>query len=440
MLKTNIEILEKLHEFIYQAEGAKEKYVTKKNAFTKPRKLGFLMVVLFILQLPKRSLGVELEDFFDQLAPDKLTCTKSAFSQARYNLKWELFRDWNDCLIKDFFTDNEAKVKRWKGYRLQGVDGTILHLPDYADLKIVFGTHSNQHGSMPMARVIGRYDLLNDLLIEGKVAPVRTSENVMAQEQLSQVAEDVLSIYDRNFISFEFLYAHYYQNLHYVMRCKLSFNTVVKNFVKSEAKSAIVEFKASSKGIAKFAEQGIELTLKDSVKLRLIKVVLSTGELEVLATSLLNEQEFPNELFGPLYNSRWGSETCFDVLKNKLQVALFSGQKPAAIHQEFQATVFVHNLNTLLVQDCEEQAKQRSSKRMYQYKINKNVSIGLMKNKLIRLFTCPKEELYLVVKMLHSKFIRYLEPIRQGRSYPRKFRARALKSKFFTLNNYARAF
>ena len=151
-------------------------------------------------------------------------------------------------------------------------------------------------------------------------------------------------------------------------------------------------------------------------------------------------EKFPNKIFPFLYNSRWGSETGFDTLKNKLQVAIFSGQKPEAIRQEIHATIFIQNLNSILISDCEEKEKEISQIREHEYKINKNVSIGIMRNKIIDIFTKSKSELNILLKLLKEKFIRYLEPVRPGRSYPRKFRSRAVKSKYITTSNYARAF
>lgn len=43
----------------------------------------------------------------------------------------------------------------------------------------------------------------------------------------------------------------------------------------------------------------------------MVKIVLSSGEIEVLATSLLEEQQFKVEEFGELYYLRWGVETFF---------------------------------------------------------------------------------------------------------------------------------
>lgn len=65
----------------------------------------------------------------------------------------------------------------------------------------------------------------------------------------------------------------------------------------------------------KVARQLRKLGLPDKIEFRLVKIVLSSGEIEVLATSLLDEQQFKVEEFGELYYLRWGVETFFSKLK-----------------------------------------------------------------------------------------------------------------------------
>lgn len=48
------------------------------------------------------------------------------------------------------------------------------------------------------------------------------------------------------------------------------------------------------------------MTLVDkTLTLRLIKVVLSTGQIEVLATSLIDARASPASAFAGLYHARW---------------------------------------------------------------------------------------------------------------------------------------
>jgi len=439
MISPKVNIIEDLRKFLNESVANKERYTTHKNAFTKPKKLSFMLTVLFLLNLPRKSLGVEIEDFFQLLDMEEMTCTKSAISQARYKVKPILFIAWNRALQESYYKHKKESIKTFGPYQLQGVDGTTLHLMDLEEIRETFGYHRNQHRRISMARVVARVDVLNDLIIDGQLGPINKGEKEMAVVQLGEVSDNVISIYDRNFASFAFIYEHVRRNLHFIIRCKLGHNQAVKDFVSSGKKSAVVSFQPTVGAIKYFEKEDVKLSKQDDLKVRVVRVELNTGETEILITSLMDEQEFPAEVFGELYHLRWGTETCFDTLKNKLQITAFSGHTPTAIYQEFYATILVANINTLLIQDCEEEVEQISKGRKHDYKINKNVSIGLMKNDLVKLFIEENQKTFLqLLERMKTRFLRHIEPVRPQRAFKRKYKRRP-RCKYYTLTNYRRA-
>ena len=64
------------------------------------------------------------------------------------------------------------------------------------------------------------------------------------------------------------------------------------------------------------------------VKVRLVRVVLPSGRIEVLATSLLDSAAYPSESFAALYKSRWKIEEAFKTLKHRLHLEGFTGELP----------------------------------------------------------------------------------------------------------------
>ena len=55
------------------------------------------------------------------------------------------------------------------------------------------------------------------------------------------------------------------------------------------------------------------------ISLRMVKILLENGNLEVLATNL-SQTEFHTEEIKELYHMRWGIETAYETLKNRLQL------------------------------------------------------------------------------------------------------------------------
>ncbi len=138
---------------------------------------------------------------------------------------------------------------------------------------------------------------------------------------------------------------------------------------------------------------------------------------EILMTSLKNETQYPSSIFKQLYALRWGVETFYDELKNKLKIEYFSGYSKHAILQDFYATLFASNIQSLIIGDLNDELAKKTGQK-YKYKINNNISYGLLKNRIINLlFT--ETDTDIVMKELNSLFKKHLVPIRPNRTNPR---------------------
>ena len=85
-----------------------------------------------------------------------------------------------------------------------------------------------------------------------------------------------------------------------------------------------------------------------ALSVRLVSVRLPSGDLEVLATSLLDEQRYPTAGFKEVYGLRWGVETYYGALKGHLEVERFSGETLEAVRQDFFSSVFLSNVESIL--------------------------------------------------------------------------------------------
>ncbi len=92
----------------------------------------------------------------------------------------------------------------------------------------------------------------------------------------------------------------------------------------------IVNFEVNKTGI--FSNSSPEAVVSEAVtcmkkgnkvRLRLVKVVLSTGEIEILATNLMDSEEISLADLKDLYHQRWGVETMIDSLKNQFLLTIF---------------------------------------------------------------------------------------------------------------------
>jgi hypothetical protein len=115
-------------------------------------------------------------------------------------------------------------------------------------------------------------------------------------------------------------------------------------------------------------------------------VVLPTGEIEVLVTSLLDEEKYLTAEFKELYWLRWGVETFYGTLKGRLNLDNFTGKSVEAVKQDFYSTIFLSNLETIITEEAQESMKEKAQDCMYPKAVNKAVSFNAIKNYALELF------------------------------------------------------
>jgi hypothetical protein len=422
--------------FLEKAVENRSVYFSSPKDFTRTRKLDYCGVALTLVNLPRKSLSVELEEALERLGSQHHGYTKSAFSHARSKLQSCFFKDWYEHQNQVFYRCGDYQT--WNGFKLMGIDGSRGYLPNTPRVVAEFGTQDNQHGKYPMCQYLFGHDLLNNLCLYSDLSEVNKSETAMLLPWLDQFSPDMLCIYDRLFVSTMLCYLHIKKQIPFVMRCKLTHNQVVKDFVASQASDEIVAFNFTAKAIAQLKQLGYKVSQKETVTVRLVRVILDSGETEVLVTSLIDQDLYPPQVFKSLYGKRWGVETAIGCLKNQLQLEIVSGQTPLAIKQDFFASIFTYNLQSMLIHSVQPQVEQINQERQHNYQVNRNVSLGILKGRMIRLFIHPIPNL---IELLQNKFIANLTECKKGQGIknPRNKKAQRMNGKYRPLTNYKRA-
>jgi hypothetical protein len=149
------------------------------------------------------------------------------------------------------------------------------------------------------------------------------------------------------------------------------------------------------------------------IRVRLIRVPLPTGEVEVLMTSLLDAVDFPTDAFAELYHLRWAQEENYKRFKCRVEVENWSGKSALSIFQDFHAKVLA--LNLVLASTAQEIVDDRHRDDTHPKQVN--IALCAMKDALVRLLTRanPVELLRRLIEILADT----VEPIRPGRSNPR---------------------
>lgn len=440
MLETNVKIIEELKEFIsiiVQRPDLLKQFCNNESDFIRTRKLPFERIVLLIVKLCKKTLSVELEQFFEGINL-QCSCSVSAFTQQRMKLNPEFYRVWNELLYSCYYHYHGKEIKKWKEYRLIAADGSNVSLVKTPSLEKYFGGQSNQHGTFVQAKTFYCYDVLNELVIRSEIAPFRTGEVNMAYPLIDNLQDDMLMLYDRNFCSYKMVALHLWQEkeIKFVIRARET-HKVVSSFIKSGKKSDEVLLKPTDKSIKGLYQSGYVVTKNTLLKVRLIRVDLDQS-VEVLMTNLWEADGHLISEFKALYFKRWGVEINISRQKNILQLESFSGLKPISVQQDFYATIFVTNLFSILTKEAQNTIDTTTIKRKYPMKINGNKCFGKLKGNIINLFVTDKPEM--ILEKLYHCFIRDPLPVRSNRSFPRIVKNKQSKSKHKTFTNYKPAF
>jgi hypothetical protein len=335
-----------------------------------------------MLNMMQCSIRTEVDNIFELINGEInfSSVTTSAFSQARMKYSEQAFVELNkDCILDPFYAQEETK--RWRGFRLLSTDGTLATLPPSDSLFEEFGKQCPQ-ARLPCARISQLYDTQNKLSLDVQITPFSVGERELAYQHLSSVKPRDLILYDRGYQCHWLFSAIFKTGADFCARVTHDFNNEVKEFVESKRNSGIIEIRCANDKDELYSSKNIR---KESIKVRLVRVQLPSGEIEILATSLCNKERYPHRLFKKLYHLRWGVEEDYKRLKCGLEIENFTGLSPLAIKQDIHAQVVSKNMASLWQQAAQPYADKKSKSCKHNYKVNFSYVLGKFKNNFIKL-------------------------------------------------------
>lgn len=360
----------------------------------------------------------ELNEFMEHCAPDERsiqTMDASTVFKARLKLAPLAYVEMNLKCLELFRT--QGPMKRWNGFQLIDVDGSTLRLPNTGDILDSFSPHTNAQGDPvgpPLARLSLLYDPLNQLCLSCSLDPMEMGEISQMPEHSWKLESGQLLIADRNYDAFWFFVWLMKKGCDFCIRLKINQRHLVREFVKQGLKEQIVEMIPGRSAKKKCRQRDLPVL---PIKLRLIRVDLPNGEVEVLVTSVLDSEKIPADQFGPLYQLRWPVEEKFKQLKFRVNLENWSGKSAMTIFQDVYAKLWSCNLTVWLSEEAERKIEKDNENRQYDHQINWANAFASMKRWVVKLLCGPFIEECL--ERLTILFLTDLSPIRPNRKYPR---------------------
>jgi IS4 transposase len=411
------------------------------NDFTRERKIGFVSLIYIIMRMIRKSTQLELDEFREKFMEESAkttSYTKQSFSEARQKLNPVAFTLLNDEYVRRFYEDGDFRT--YKGFRLLAEDGSVLQLPNTKETQKTYGYASTGDKNAKLARALSThlYDLENKIVISTTLGRYDDSERNLAKQDIEKLLslEELsnarnLILFDRGYPSADLIQYLEKKEIYYLMRTNANF---YKEVNETTTPDEIVQIEITSERAKRLEKQGTPIPKGTILKVRVLKVELSTGESETLITNLTRD-ELTYEESKALYFKRWGIETRFNELKHKFEVENFSGEKPIIIEQDYYATVLLGNIASVLEQGAEEELQEKNQHKTLkytEYRINKNILIGKLKNRLIEILLEEDDQ---KKDLLYERFVEELQrnvlPVVKNRNFKRKKQSRS--------NRYANA-
>lgn len=359
-----------------------------------------------------------MADFLPQLSLQPVT--GSAFSIARYKIKPAFFEDL--CFNTIAEVSRALPCRYWKGYRIYAGDGTTVSIPVSKDTINHFGVFA-QTGSETktvIANACMIYDVLSNYIIDAKIGNTEKSEFSFIQEMLPNKAftnDKSILILDRGFSKFYFYKMLVDRNINFCIRQKTSYHEFSQQVFNSADDDFITEWQPSQSERITCQQKGI---VPSAIKVRVTKIILSSGETELLITSLFDQEHISAEDLKELYHFRWCIEEAFKQLKPQMKLEQFGCRKAKGVYQEFFAHIIMLNITTLIGSLSESEIQQKTKGRKYQYQFNKVNAWKFVRNKIVLLFI-TKRPLKIIIELV-SQISGSIVAIIPHRSFSRKHR------------------
>lgn len=312
--------------------------------FTRKRKISFIGLISLLLGFTGRGVQIELNRFIDYLQQEGLcisSITKSAFSQARQKLKSTALQKLHRKLLS-YFDTSAPLQQNWQGLQPVAIDGSTLLLHNNAALQGHFGMSKNQHGSLcASARTSVAYDICNKLILDAVISPLAQGEVQLATMHLEHLVPGKhLLVFDRGYPSIQFIKQLCGSGYQFCFRLSRAWKEAYRLLDDCEDATWVLPPNYVYK------HKGKEYRLSHSLSLRVVKIILSSGQTEVLLTNV--NAGFSVEKLKELYAMRWSVEECYQKMKQVAQIEYFSGRTIKAVEQDFYARVLMINITALM--------------------------------------------------------------------------------------------
>ena len=361
-----------------------------------------------------------------------LDMTPSAFIQRRHQLHSGVFQD-----VLAAFGAQDTEYETFQGYRVCAVEGSSVNIARDPNAKI-FVQHSGAPKGYNQVKVHAIYDVLSKMYLSAEIHPQPEQDEIGALEFLLtwyDIAGKILLVGDRGYSSYA-LFASLLEreNTDFLIRVKQGrgamkciadlpmrefdrqVNFTITTTQTKEDKARGYIFLQTQKNPNRTYSANTRagrwsFPSPYPMELRIIRLKLSTGEYETLATSL--PTSVTASQIKELYHARWGIETAFRELKYTHCITHIHGKSEEFARQEIYSAMIFSNFCSKIIRRVVIQPWKRGKL----YEVNRKMA-GYLCKEFLRNPGADGEQLLLDIA-------KYVVPVKPGQQNPRNLRAQS---------------
>lgn len=405
-----------------------EKYVIG-NHFTDQSSLSLADWATFLSFKEDKTLQSDIENYITNYKPELDIPSKQFISSQRTYIKPVLFQDISKKYLEliDYKTDNQL-FKTFKGFRLIAGDGSDFEIPDFPETRAEFNIKNTPRYRKPaMCKFSSIQDVLNGFILDGIVDNYKAAELPLIHQHLQNVENMInpvktIWIFDRGYTAME-LYARIIEmNSYFIVRLRTdSYKEERKNITEEDSP---ISLNINGDRLKKFHDLELKniYSKKWTMDLRIVTITTNNGEKYSLLTNIPQEVLGTKEI-GEIYKLRWGIETNYNTMKNRIYIENYSGKRRICIEQDIYSKFLKFNIfhylkikfNKLIKNKKEQQGDYR------QYQVDQANLIRNLKDKLLLILLSTsmtiREKL---VKNFYKSCMRYPNRVKKNKTTPRK--------------------
>lgn len=288
------------------------------------RQAAYEEVLHIVIEGLRRIYGDQVRD---------VAVTKGAISIARARVGPEVFESLYRSQVLPC-APSEMKGCWYRGWRVVGLDGSTMEMPDEMANAAYYGYPGASRGAaaFPRLRFCALVECGTHVLFGARMAPYKTSEPALARQVLQDTTDDMIVIADRGFTGYNLWHQAQANGAKLLFRAR---------------DSQVFPVHASlSDGsyLSKIYESPKARRRNEGTVVRIIEYQLSDSEQTYrLVTNVVDDKLAPATELAALYHRRWRIEVAFGELKTHLGAGMaLRSKKPELVRQEFYALLLAY--------------------------------------------------------------------------------------------------